>query len=183
MSEELIVRHCSPTLAGIKTGNLFSCSCDSEKEMTENIRRLNRKLVPRGLRVLPVRMADRRVLIYVYRPERLRHDFTDKMVQDILKERGYCLENPDRCIVKLMERLRDASDFPHEIGLFLGYPAEDVKGFIENKATCSKCSGCWKVYGDEKAAEKLFSKYRRCTDIYCKKWKSGVSIERLTVAG
>lgn len=53
-------------------------------------------------------------------------------------------------------KLQSAPDFPHEIGLFLGYPAEDVKGFIENKAACSKCSGCWKVYGDEQAARILF---------------------------
>lgn len=53
-------------------------------------------------------------------------------------------------------KLQSDPDFPHEIGLFLGYPAEDVKGFIENKAACSKCSGCWKVYGDEQAARILF---------------------------
>lgn len=26
MSEEMIIRHGSPTLAGLKTGNLFNCS-------------------------------------------------------------------------------------------------------------------------------------------------------------
>ena len=29
MSEELLVRHCSPTLAGLKTGNLFSYKVES----------------------------------------------------------------------------------------------------------------------------------------------------------
>ena len=33
MSEELIVRHCSPTLAGIKTGSLFSSEYSSEDEV------------------------------------------------------------------------------------------------------------------------------------------------------
>ena len=27
MSEELLVRHGAPTLAGMKTGSLFSCAC------------------------------------------------------------------------------------------------------------------------------------------------------------
>ena len=31
MSEDLLIRHCSPTLAGIKTGNLFSCACASRR--------------------------------------------------------------------------------------------------------------------------------------------------------
>ena len=29
MSEELMVRQCAPTLAGIKTGSLFPCPCTS----------------------------------------------------------------------------------------------------------------------------------------------------------
>lgn len=47
-------------------------------------------------------------------------------------------------------------DFPHEIGLFLGYPLEDVQGFIENRAEGYKCVGCWKVYGDEEYAKQEF---------------------------
>lgn len=73
-------------------------------------------------------------------------------------------------------------NLPHEIGLFLGYPAEDVKGFIENKAASSKCSGCWKVYGDEQTAMNLFEEYRKCTEICYRKWKNGADVEQLTVS-
>ena len=38
--------------------------------------------------------------------------------------------------------------FPHEIGIFLGYPLADVAGFIRNKGRNCKCIGTWKVYGD-----------------------------------
>ena len=69
-----------------------------------------------------------------------------------------------------------------EIGLFLGYPSEDVKGFIENKAASSKCSGCWKVYGDEQTAMNLFEEYRKCTEICYRKWKNGADVEQLTVS-
>lgn len=44
MSEELLVRHCSPTLAGMKTGNLFACSFPNEDEMKECVRCWNRTL-------------------------------------------------------------------------------------------------------------------------------------------
>lgn len=37
MSEDLLIRHCSPTLAGIKTGNLFSCVCPCRKELTRSV--------------------------------------------------------------------------------------------------------------------------------------------------
>lgn len=57
-----------------------------------------------------------------------------------------------------------AKGFPHEIGIFLGYPLEDVKGFIENSGRHFKICGQWKVYSDTKRAEKLFAKYAECSD-------------------
>ena len=55
MSYELIIEQCSPTLAGIKTGSLFSVPNEDKKEFKENIKRLNSVLVPRGLRLIPVK--------------------------------------------------------------------------------------------------------------------------------
>lgn len=74
MSEKHIVQHCAPTLAGIKTGNLFSCACASKESLISSLRKLNRKLVPKGIRVLPLRFSKKRALIYVYRPEELERD-------------------------------------------------------------------------------------------------------------
>ena len=41
----------------------------------------------------------------------------------------------------------------------LGYPAEDVQGFIENETKEGKCVGCLKVYGDVEQAQKEFEQY------------------------
>lgn len=41
MSEEMLVCHCSPTLAGLKTGSLFSCPYRSKKKIIREIRSLN----------------------------------------------------------------------------------------------------------------------------------------------
>ncbi|WP_337412513.1 DUF3793 family protein, partial [[Ruminococcus] torques] len=46
----------------------------------------------------------------------------------------------------------------------------------------SKCSGCWKVYGDEQTAMNLFEEYRKCTEICYRKWKNGADVEQLTVS-
>ena len=35
----------------------------------------------------------------------------------------------------------ESGEFPHEVGLFLGYPPEDVKGFIDHRANNFKCAG------------------------------------------
>ena len=69
------------------------------------------------------------------------------------------------------------------MGLFLSYPPEDVRGFIEHRACDFKCAGLWKVYGDEEKACKMFERFKKCTEIYCALWRSGSNIEQLTVAG
>ena len=73
--------------------------------------------------------------------------------------------------------------FPQEVGFFLGYPPEDVCGFIEQGARNYKCVGCWKVYGDEQQARKTFAKYKKCIDAYCRRYAAGQSVEWLIVAG
>lgn len=182
MSEELIVYHCSPTLAGLKTGNLFRCSYRSEKELLNEVRDLNKRLVKKGLRILPLKMQDHFALIYVYRPSRLKEDISHKEAAEILEKYGYICNMPDQCVKLLSDKLKNQEQFPHEIGLFLGYPAEDVKGFIENGAKGCKCTGCWKVYGDEEKAKTLFATYKRCTEDYLRYFRQGNIIEQLTVA-
>ena len=78
MSDEIIVQYASPTLAGIKTGSLFTCPCTDRKQTMLEIRSLNRKLVPKGLRILPLRYSAERVLVYLYRPARLEKDLSNK---------------------------------------------------------------------------------------------------------
>lgn len=184
MSEELLLRHCSPTLAGIKTGSLFNAPYTDKSEINKSVRELNRRLASKGIRVLPMRASGKRVLLYVYRPKKLENDFRSSAARDILEKRGYECEKPGICVTRLMKLLRDGGDFPHEIGLFLGYPPEDVDGFIKESSgevESSKMSGYWKVYGDTEKAEKTFEQYRKCTKVYCDLWKKGKTIERLTV--
>ena len=182
MSEDLLIRHCSPTLAGIKTGNLFSCACPSRKDLTRDLCRLNKKLVPKGIRVLPLRVCKGRALIYAYRPNALESDLTDHRARALLLKYGYVPENPNGCVVHLIHRLRSEGEFPHEIGLFLDYPLGDVVGFIENEGRNCKLAGCWKVYGDARAASKLFAKFKKCKDVYSRLWSEGRTVLQLTVA-
>ena len=85
MSDELVVSQCAPTLAGLKTANMFSAEYESREEVTAELRRLNAVLVPRGLRIVPMRYMQSRVLLYLYRPEALRRDLADSAAQDILR--------------------------------------------------------------------------------------------------
>lgn len=182
MSDALFIRHCSPTLAGMKPGSMFSCAFRSSKELLDYVRQANRVLVPKGIRVLILKCNEGRALIYVFRPKAVEKVLENQMAVSLLKKMGYTDMRVEPCICQLMGRFQAYEGFPHEVGLFLGYPPEDVLGFIENRACNQKCVGCWKVYGDEAEARKTFDKYKKCTDIYCAQWEKGKSIERLTVA-
>ena len=132
--------------------------------MTAELRRLNAVLVPRGLRILPMRYMQSRVLLYLYRPDALRRDLENSDARDILRDCGYeaCCR-AESCLSCLIGKMRSSADFPHEVGLFLGYPPEDVRGFMENRAAGFKLIGCWKVYGDVDAAREKFKSFESCT--------------------
>ena len=183
MSEKIIIEQCSPTLAAIKTGSMFLYPYAGISEMRAAVRTWNKRLRGKGLRVLPLRYNGRNALIYIYRPYMLLKDLQNKTAYTILQKRGYGMRSPESCVAQLAKRMSAGTEFPHEVGLFLGYPPDDVNGFIENKARKSKCVGCWKVYTDEDCAKKTFAKYKKCTKAYSEQYAKGQTIERLTVAG
>ena len=181
MTEHHIIRNCAPTLAGLKTGNTFVCPYESEEQLLASLRSANQKLSPKGVRAIPLRRRDNKALIYVFRPDSLRTDLSREEACAILTDQGYCINSCEGCIAQLSRRIREQADFPHEIGLFLGYPPEDVRGFMENAACGQKCTGCWKVYGDEASAQKRFDQFKKCTRVYRDCWERGSTLERLTV--
>lgn len=180
MLREAMIEHCAPTLAGIKTGNLFSVH--TEKDITDEIRSLNGILTKKGLRLIPVKKAEKYTLVYLYRPKKLRNDLCRPEAAEILKEKGYHCEDPNCCLVELVKHLEKDRDFPHEIGLFLGYPPKDVKCFMDNPCKGVKCSGCWKAYTNSSQAEKTFRQFKKCTEVYCRKAKGGRPLENMVVA-
>ncbi len=182
--EERIVEFCSPTLAGIKTGSLFSYGFYEYKQFENSLRSIKSVLIKKGIEAIPIRCSKQRALIYIFRPSFLEKDFSDKDVSRLLFEFGYDAMDISSCIKCLSEKIQainTSKEFPHEIGLFLGYPYEDVKGFIEHKGECSKCIGCWKVYGDVPKAKDIFDRYKKCTDEYRARLKKGMTLDQLAV--
>lgn len=181
MLEEVIIRQCAPTLAGIKTGNLFSYSCTDQDKIKKEIVCFNRKYSRKGLCLMQLCIRKSSALLYLFRPNELKKDLNSDSAKELLKAAGYECNCCGRCIVHLTKRICESCEFPHEIGLFLSYPPEDVKGFIENHAENFKCAGLWKVYGDERKALKLFKRYKHCTNVYCNLFAQGRGIDDLAI--
>ena len=117
MSEEQVVRNCAPTLAGLKTGNLFACPYENREDLLDFLRSLNRRLGKKGVRAVPLRIRQDRALIYLYRPARLEEDLSRASCEALLSEFGYNCRGGSRCLTRLARRLKQQEDFPHEIGV------------------------------------------------------------------
>ncbi|MBO6149147.1 MAG: DUF3793 family protein [Lachnospiraceae bacterium] len=180
MPDRYVVEHSSPTLAGIKTGSLFQLLMDGGS-VEDEFRELNRTLVGKGLRAVPVQRPGSPILVYLYRPCRLCRDLDRPVSRRILERKGYDCRNADRCVAQLVRHFTEDSTFPHEVGLFLGYPPEDVEKFMENPRCGVKCVGCWKAYGNEDKARRIFLKYRKCTETYRKRVEGGKTLKQLIV--
>lgn len=182
MLDQYLIEHCSPTLASIKTANLFSCSYAREEDLEEQVRSWNSRLEDKGITLMILRKTGKAALVYVCRIERLKKDLQKPGVAEFLRTYGYEHTDVKNALKKLHERITAQTEFPHEIGLFLSYPLGDVKGFIENAGHNSKCCGCWKVYVNECEAIRTFARYRKCKDVYQRLYRQGRSVLQLTVA-
>ncbi len=65
-------------------------------------------------------------------------------------------DNPDSYL-HCLKKHYDNGEFPHEVGIFLGYPLKDVMGFVYNKqdSYCSSLKCGWRVYGSPEESIRL----------------------------
>ena len=123
-----------------------------------------------------------KTLVYIYRIDLLDKTLSDSRVREFLNIYGYDRQISCGRVIKNLSIRVKKDNFPHEIGIFLGYPLEDVKLFIKNKGKNYKVSGIWKVYTDEVESLKKFEMYRKCTSTLCESFLKGVNIPSLCVA-
>lgn len=175
----LLAFYSAPALAGIKPANLFSVRGEDAGAVGTLFREYNRRLNARGISLMILCEYGSYFLVLVYRPSRLWRELREEERRRFLAERGYLDWNGlDAVLGRLSERCRECR-IPHEIGVFLGYPLEDVAGFIENKGRRCKLCGYWKVYSDEASARECFERFTRCRNDLCRRVRGGESILRM----
>ena len=170
--ERRILDQCAPALTGVKTGSLLKVDkmvCNDTLELLSSFG--NHDV---GTKLLsPIGSS---VLILVYRRSMLAETLADKETAEFLAGMGYTGSMYD-----MLDRLsqRMCENIQHELGIFLGYPLCDVKGFMENRGNGCLLSGYWKVYGDVNAAKKRFEAFRKCTDYFSRQFERGHTVLQL----
>ena len=180
--EAVLVEQCAPTLAGLKPASLFRYQASGGQRALETAEQWARRLAPFGLtlRVLRVCPQTGACLICLYRAEWLCALLAEPPIRAFLTEWGYDTGRGCGALLEqLSERLCLEGEFPHEIGVFLGYPLEDVVGFIRHRGRNYTCCGCWKAYGDPEAARRRFDAYHRCTAVCRERLRQGAAVTEL----
>ncbi len=100
-------------------------------------------------------------LVLFFDPALLARTLRNPDNRAILGEYGYpCDATADRCVARLRERFAE-NGICHEVGVFVGYPAKDVRAYIEHLPTSSPHRTPWRVFGDAVESIRLADLYRR----------------------
>lgn len=183
--ESVLVEQCAPTLVGLKPASLFRYQPGPSDEGRVPLARWKGALAARGIRVRVLKACPRTGawMIYLYREAWIARILCQPEIQDFLRRQGYRPEEGCQAMLtRLSRQLCLEEDYPHEIGVFLGYPLEDVEGFIRHRGRDFTCCGYWKVYGDAAAAQRRFDCYRRCTRICLERLRRGTALTKLIAA-
>lgn len=121
---------------------------------------MHKKDFPYGARLkfYETKQTDSHVCVLFYDESALTEVLMAEPVQAFLHTEGY--DRTDR-LTDILATLRQHSQdcCPHEVGIFLGYPLEDVVGFIQNNGKNCLVCGYWKVYQDPERKQAQFNAY------------------------
>ncbi len=104
-------------------------------------------------------------LILFFHAGNMQKTLTNPAKLAVLADCGYNITGDYRCLLaKLQERFKQ-NPLPHEVGVFIGYPAKDVVGFINNLPRTPVHKGLWAVFGDAKESVHCMNTYRKAEQI------------------
>lgn len=167
---------CAPLLMGIKISNLFIVSMMDEGKVTEVFQNTS-------IKSFVIYHSAEKCVFFLYREQELEESFKQQKIKFMLGQLGYSLQNSGDVLRKLAGRYEDymekRSGFPHEIGLLLGYPPEDVLGFIENEGKKFLYTGYWKVYANLTETMAVFEAYNQAKQRIMQMLYEGSSLQKI----
>lgn len=153
-----IAEQCAPVVADVKSSNLLLLEGVTTAEVEELVR-------DTGVSVCYLYSGRKKNAWLLYQRSRMEEILSDRENRGFLQSCGYRQFSLEDVLAGLRDRaqkyLSGQGEYPHELGLLLGYPLGDVRGFIEYQGKNFLCSGFWKVYSDEDHARRTFALYRK----------------------
>lgn len=154
----------APVVGGLKPSSTITLKKDSKEYFIWN----NYKeifLNKINLKHILLREDDKAIILLIYSEKKLESFINNKETKEFLLKLGYDFKgNLDNILDKLVQRY-NKFHCPHELGVFLGIPLEDVIDFME--CTTKKCLLCgyWKVFNNSDSALQIFNNYNKSKEI------------------
>lgn len=169
---------CAPVLKGVKVSNLMTGKPGQWREIRARLQK------SRIICILLYADACREVL-FLYRYEEMAALLHQKKVQSFLAGYGYTAYDVASVFKRLRARYQQYAggvlEFPHELGVLLEYPVEDVEGFIRNRGENSLAVRYWKVYHNLQEAEHTFRIYDAAKEQALTEIVSGSALDEVAV--
>lgn len=158
-----LVRCIAPTIAGIKPATLMNVSvyngglpdvwdCYKKNIFTKST-----------INYYELKRTDKNVIVLFFNYYQLNNLLKKKPIRKFLCSCGY--ESYSIEFALSMLEYRYTCQCPPEIGIFLGIPLKDVKGFMGLNSLQNTKRGMWKIYGDPTVSERLMNNYRNAKNI------------------
>lgn len=171
--ETQLALQCAPLITGLKVSNLLIIPKGNE-EVVKRI--LNRT----GISYYRLIQTRTKTTFLLFRRNELEEFLSDENVRNVFMKAGYKSLQIGKILRTFSLRyeayMQGDKSFPHEMGLLLGYPVEDVVGFVENNGKNFLYSGYWKVYENQKAKVKLFDKFKVAEETLIHLLSNGLSM-------
>lgn len=155
----VIAFNIAPTIKGLKAATTVTL-CNKDRNMLENWKKYKIEVLNRlKVKAFELKETDRAIIVLFYKEDILKSSLESEITECYLSKFGYASNMSIDKKLKLLKERYQNNVCPHELGLFLGFPLEDVKMFIEYpNMECLIC-GYWKVYNDENGALKKFKDF------------------------
>lgn len=172
---------CAPLITGLKTSNLLNIQREGYQRVKELVKDSH-------ISFYPLLVSGQKVTILLYNARSLEAYFWQEKVVKLLHSMGYEGTSLEEVLPVFRARyqnyMQEKKEFPHELGLLLGYPVEDVEGFIKHEGRNSLCTGYWKVYEDQAAKKKIFEQFEYAKENLIQLLSYGISMaEIIAVCG
>ena len=169
-----MVLQCAPLFTGLKVSNLLIVPAKKGSLVTEI-------LAETEICIRKLTEFKGRITYILFRRDALEAWISEEDNRRFLAEFGYESCSLDSILNKIECRycayVKENKTFPHEIGILLGYPAEDVKGFVVNEGRNCLCSGYWKVYERPSEKKRLFQRFDQAKKTLLKAVSMGVELQ------
>lgn len=180
--ENFLVYNSSLVIAGVKPAVTVTMKKNNER-LYRSWKRFGQSLIENiNLKFIELRESNNSIILMIYDEDILENELNKKSHIEFLSSLGYSYELEINDYVNTLKSRYEKYHCPHELGLFLGIPFEDVKDFME--CTTKKCLLCgyWKVYNNSSKAITIFNEYDKVKEYTIKNMLEGNSSRDLALS-